>query len=663
MKNYLLFIILLIFSIQLFGTDVSGNQSGTWDMQGSPYLIVGEITVPNNETLNISAGVEVIAMGSYKITAFGNIIAMGAINDTIRFYGDNGIDWGGIRLEDEINASNFAFCRISNTDDMNDYAIHSVNSPVYIHDCFFDDHQKAISFSGMSSNDPSYMEIKNSIITNIEKSGITIVDNSNALIDSCEVTQCGLGTSFYGAIQLSLQSNSHSCNPIIANNYIHHNGKQGITMANLFGYDNMAPLVKNNEVSYNYTGIYLYGGQGFYQRNHVHHNFVENNADSGAGFMLYGSSAEGIFTYNEIHHNYAGFYLASGAMANLGNLNNTEPTDDGFNCIYDNIFFDGNEFSVYNTSSEDIIAQNCVWDDDPPLDETIIDGNDNASYGIVDYEPILSPFAPPDSISVDLQNFIIFPGAPAYPTYALRDGFNIYRDAVLIATGVTAPYYIFTPIYGVETNYGFSFVYSDPLGESSITDTTIFLPHVLNPPQNLQYQIIADHVNFHWQEPAAGSSSSFIEYKLALDDEIYSTTNLFYDVYGLQNGTNYVASLWAEYAAGASDTLSVNFVYTGTEAQIRLAETKILRNYPNPFNPVTTIIFNVPQNTDFVKLDIYNIKGQKVIGLVDTELPPGHHKVTWNGKDDNGKSVGSGLYFYKLITADQKISKKMLLLR
>ncbi|MDP8204097.1 MAG: right-handed parallel beta-helix repeat-containing protein, partial [Candidatus Tenebribacter mawsonii] len=381
MKKMVFSYLMFILTISVFATDVSGNQSGTWNLAGSPYNIIGEITIPTNETLEIDAGVEVIASGNYKITALGNLFANGTLNDTIRFYGNGGLNWGGLRLEDEENESVFDYCRISNTDDTNDYGIHSINSPVLINHSYFDDHQKAISFSALSATTPSYMEIKNSKVAYVQKSGITVVDNSNVLIDSCEVTRCGLGASFYGAIQLSLQSNSHSCSPMITNNYIHHNEKQGITLANLFGYDNMAPIVEYNEVSYNYTGIYLYVGKGTYKWNHIHHNFVENNPDSGAGVMLYGNGADAVFTYNKVNNNYTGFYLTADATVNLGDLNNADPDDDGYNCIYDNIFYTGEEFSIYNASSADVTAENNVWDDDPAIDDSIIDGNDNPAYG------------------------------------------------------------------------------------------------------------------------------------------------------------------------------------------------------------------------------------------------------------------------------------------
>ena len=89
---------------------------------------------------------------------------------------------------------------------------------------------------------------------------------------------------------------------------------------------------------------------------------------------------------------------------------------------------------------------------------------------------------------------------------------------------------------------------------------------------------------------------------------------------------------------------------------------KLIGNYPNPFNPSTTISFSlsVDQNIDLV---VYNTKGQAVKKLVSGQYPEGIHSMTWDGKDDTGKDVSSGLYFYKLITPYQEISKKMLLLK
>ncbi len=90
---------------------------------------------------------------------------------------------------------------------------------------------------------------------------------------------------------------------------------------------------------------------------------------------------------------------------------------------------------------------------------------------------------------------------------------------------------------------------------------------------------------------------------------------------------------------------------------------KLHANFPNPFNPTTTISFDIAQTSSFVSLDIYNIKGQKVKTLLADNLEVGKHSITWNGKDDNNKSVSSGIYFYKMRTAQYTSTKKMILMK
>jgi hypothetical protein len=85
-------------------------------------------------------------------------------------------------------------------------------------------------------------------------------------------------------------------------------------------------------------------------------------------------------------------------------------------------------------------------------------------------------------------------------------------------------------------------------------------------------------------------------------------------------------------------------------------------NYPNPFNPTTTIAYSLP-NDGMIELKVFNIKGQLVKTLVKGEQLAGSYETVWNGKDNNGKNVSSGIYFYKLSTEDDTIMKKMLMLK
>jgi flagellar hook assembly protein FlgD len=88
----------------------------------------------------------------------------------------------------------------------------------------------------------------------------------------------------------------------------------------------------------------------------------------------------------------------------------------------------------------------------------------------------------------------------------------------------------------------------------------------------------------------------------------------------------------------------------------------LLQNYPNPFNPVTKINFRVPEATQ-VKLEIYNVRGQRVRTLVDHHLEAGHHFVHWDSRDMNGQSVAAGIYLYRLMAGERTATRKMLLLK
>lgn len=90
---------------------------------------------------------------------------------------------------------------------------------------------------------------------------------------------------------------------------------------------------------------------------------------------------------------------------------------------------------------------------------------------------------------------------------------------------------------------------------------------------------------------------------------------------------------------------------------------KLYQNYPNPFNPTTTISWQLPVASQ-VELTIYNLLGQKIRTLVDGRQPAGFHQVEWDGRDDAGRQVASGVYFYRLTTVDGfRQSRKMLLLK
>ncbi|RKX24973.1 MAG: hypothetical protein DRP47_10575 [Candidatus Zixiibacteriota bacterium] len=84
--------------------------------------------------------------------------------------------------------------------------------------------------------------------------------------------------------------------------------------------------------------------------------------------------------------------------------------------------------------------------------------------------------------------------------------------------------------------------------------------------------------------------------------------------------------------------------------------------YPNPFNPSTSISFGLPSATN-VHLNIYNVLGRKVKMLVSGNYEAGTHVIDWDGTNDAGEVVSSGLYFYRIETPEYTATKKVVLLK
>jgi len=116
------------------------------------------------------------------------------------------------------------------------------------------------------------------------------------------------------------------------------------------------------------------------------------------------------------------------------------------------------------------------------------------------------------------------------------------------------------------------------------------------------------------------------------------------------------------------DYCTIRYVETSSEVKDetgdreRPSEFDLSQNYPNPFNPSTKIEFTLAKS-GFFTLQIYDTLGRKVRTLVSEELSSGYKSVIWDGKNDDGKDVSSGVYFYQLKVGDFSQPKKMLLLK
>jgi hypothetical protein len=129
-----------------------------------------------------------------------------------------------------------------------------------------------------------------------------------------------------------------------------------------------------------------------------------------------------------------------------------------------------------------------------------------------------------------------------------------------------------------------------------------------------------------------------------------------------------------EYGNSCVDSMDVRFIEeppTGitdnSPPSLELPRSWALsQNYPNPFNPSTTISFDLPETAGTsqpVNLTVYDIRGRRVRTLIDSDIEPGSHKIHWDGRDERGQSVASGIYLYTLKAGEGIYTRKMTVLK
>jgi len=168
--------------------------------------------------------------------------------------------------------------------------------------------------------------------------------------------------------------------------------------------------------------------------------------------------------------------------------------------------------------------------------------------------------------------------------------------------------------------------------------------------------------NFPIKLASSATASPAIDYISGDNNpDIVIPTGSFYNFIDFKRPIGVIG--WG-YFKGSIRRTGNSFDLTGVESvpeEIVMA-TALLGNYPNPFNPETRISFSLASENN-VSINIYNIRGQLVKELLSDRLGSGEHSVVWNGKDDRGRAVSSGLYFYRLQTENYRAVRKMMLLK
>jgi len=185
--------------------------------------------------------------------------------------------------------------------------------------------------------------------------------------------------------------------------------------------------------------------------------------------------------------------------------------------------------------------------------------------------------------------------------------------------------------------------------------------------ENLEYEYFEGVVNLIWEAPSYILHGAVLGY-LVNRDRVFltfaETTYVSDDDVAI--GETYLYEIIAVYTNpdGFSKPvfITIDIPLSNYDEYTFLSWTKLVGNFPNPFNPNTTIYFEIVQEGN-VSLEIFNIRGQKIRQLVNDFREIGHHQAIWNGTDDFGNAVGSGMYFYRMTTDDYSAVKRMMLLK
>jgi photosystem II stability/assembly factor-like uncharacterized protein len=286
----------------------------------------------------------------------------------------------------------------------------------------------------------------------------------------------------------------------------------------------------------------------------------------------------------------------------------------------------------------------------------------NADGEMVEFAPVAQKAAPATP-AISTSSFAAGNlGAPA-SSRALT-GYKVMRDGAEIATidDFSTTTYTDSGLDAGTYEYTIIAVYDEgnaPASNAVIATVALPAPANFNAVSQGPAQ---STIMCTWNAPAA--SRAITGYKVYRNDEEIGTSDgLFYADTNVASGeyTYYVKAVYSDtYESAASNSVTVQ--HTDGSSPLVPAATALVGNYPNPFNPTTSISFSLNQS-QHVNITVYNVRGEAVKTLVNKELAAANHTVEWDGTDASNNSVASGMYFYRMQTAKMTQSKKMMLLK
>lgn len=672
-----------------YAIEVGGHltEDTTWRPAGNPYLVTETLYVDEGVTLTILPGTEIKVSGapltSYAdytqnfwlhngvsvakyIQVDGRIIAEGTEHDSIvftRMQNDLQHNWGSIYITYDAELCIFKHCVFEHMGNIG-LAASFISEGLDF-------------FNGLGSvQECKFLNCTYAINSDSFEKQLEIIDNEFIIDGSVNpfLHDFNYGRNF---IMSSCIGNYEDKDVLICNNIFQGAGSYfGVGAEYLsFAFNTMTDCISNG-------GNICY----FYNNEFYDCNYAIDGGDS-----LYIKNNMFIGGYNGIDLDYSYFEISNnyfddcgisgpvqteliGVVRNNIIKNNSIAVSGRYEEIYNNIFFNNimvssvigssnlfeNNLIINNTELCNLIADTPIIENNIVINNNVDDidivGNPVFRNCIIDF-----PLEPP---LIDGGGNIIVDSLQAQSLFEdIQNGdFHLSPGSIAIDAGFdTLGYY-----YPFDMDYNHRVWDGDGNG-SSIIDIGPYefgspslggIEGITYNPNNgelVNYVLIK--INNIPGEYTFSDSIGNFEYKLPAGIyDVYAERVFYEDVIEYQ--VEVIDGQFTQIAIPIFETVDID-----NNEIIPLNDNLYLTNSPNPFNPSTTISFSVTKNSDFVNLEIFNIKGQKVITLINEIMLSGKHSIIWSGLDSNNKPVSSGIYFYKIKAGNRESVKRMLLLK
>lgn len=529
------------------------------------------------------------------------------------------------------------------------------NSPITLNGCL-----DAFGTSFTSDDIPNWLYNSDLLTT-----------NAFVIIDSCNFNHCGIESQCVDIHVSSLYTN-------VTRSLIHNYNGDGIYLVNVPSYE----LTNNIIIDNGGNGINLIkSGNADYCI--LNSNTIENNGRKGISIFESNCNIEG---YNHIqYNNQMGIYAFNYSCWSL----KSTPEDQ----LYQGVSFNNSyQILFLPNSSPDFVTHNCIQAlnhafplisvYNPPQG---VQYNVTYNYWGEDFQPnvdllpesafIYYPTWTPGNIP-----FIEESGATAlfriannhelseeyddaiYDYKLIIENFPKTESAVLAAKALLR---IEDKINGSKNHLGYMAlkIYYEIEDSLHVTPSLSFMAYSLANICNIRLENYSEAISFY--ESIIDNPPSYIDSLCAIIDLgfVYILMDSNGDKSGfVGNKPQYKPvdiECWKKSTSSLFGLLDKDIYHTTLDTP---SDVYLANNYPNPFNPSTTISFSLPKES-YTTLEIYNIKGQKIKTLINNIMSIGKHNIVWNGRDEFGKTISSGVYFYRLSTHERVLTSKMLMLK